>query len=120
MVSLSNAEWKVMDYLWDESPKTIQEMVRHFEGSTNWDRHVLIMMLKRMEAKNAVSHNMKGRSKQFYPIVERNQVSLQETEDFLKRVYKGSIGMMLTTMVKQEKISEEEIRELREILKAKE
>ncbi|MBQ1393643.1 MAG: BlaI/MecI/CopY family transcriptional regulator, partial [Lachnospiraceae bacterium] len=49
-VSLSNAEWRVMDLLWDKNPMTIAQMVQHFEGITDWDRHVIIMMLKRMEA----------------------------------------------------------------------
>lgn len=119
-ISLSNAEWKLMDYLWDENPKTIQDMVKHFEGVTNWNRHVIIMMLKRMEAKNAVSYSVQGRKKYFYPIVEKNYACLKETEDFLNRVYKGNLGLMLTTMVKQEKISQEELEELRNILESKE
>ena len=119
-ISLSNAEWRLMDYLWDENPKTIQDMVKHFEGITNWDRHVIIMMLKRMEAKGAVSHTMQERRKSFYPIVEKNYACLKETEDFLNRVYKGKLGLMLTTMVKQEKISQEELEELREILRSEE
>lgn len=119
-ISLSNAEWKLMNYLWDENPRTIQDMVKHFEGITNWDRHVFIMMLKRMEAKHVVSHTVVGRKKHFYPIIERNDTCLQETEDFLNRVYKGSLGLMLTTMVKQEKIDKEELEELRAILKKEE
>lgn len=119
-IGLSNAEWKIMDFLWDEHPKTIQDMEKHFEGTTNWDRHVIIMMLKRMEAKNAVSHFVEGRKKHFYPIIDKDNACLKETEDFLNRVYKGNLGLMLTTMVKQEKISKDELEELRKILNSKE
>ena len=78
-IGLSNAEWKLMDYLWEESPKTIA-------------------------------------AKHYYPIVEQSQACVQETKDFLERVYKGSMGLMLTTMVKQESISPEDLEELRRIL----
>ena len=44
-----NAEWRLMDFLWDKNPATIADIVHSFEGITNWDRHVVIMMLKRME-----------------------------------------------------------------------
>ena len=115
-VSLSNAEWRVMDLLWDKNPMTIAQMVQHFEGITDWDRHVIIMMLKRMEAKGAVSYHTVGRAKQYYPLVDKNEACVQETEDFLDRVYKGSLGLMLTTMVQQEKISSNELDELRKIL----
>ena len=105
-----------MDMLWDKNPRTIAELVESFRGTTNWDRHVIIMMLKRMEGKKAVSYEVVGRTKHFYPIVEKKQAVLQETEDFLSRVYKGSLGLMLTTMVSQEKISKDELEELRRIL----
>lgn len=115
-ISLSNAEWRLMDYLWDNGAGTISEMEQYFSGITNWDRHVLIMMLKRMEAKGAVAYQKQGRAKQYYPIVEKAQSCVQETKDFLDRVYKGSMGLMLTTMVKQEEISGGELEELRRIL----
>ena len=115
-IGLSNAEWRLMNYLWDKGSGTISEMVQYFNGITNWDRHVLIMMLKRMEAKGAVAYEMQGRAKQYYPIVEKEQSCIQETRDFLERVYKGSMGLMLTTMVKQEEISSSELEELRRIL----
>ncbi len=105
-VSLSNAEWRIMDFLWDKSPATIADMVHYFDGITNWDRHVVIMMLKRMEAKGAVR----------WQVIGREQSCVQETKDFLERVYKGSLGLMLTTMVKQEKIEKKELEELRRIL----
>lgn len=115
-IGLSNAEWRIMDLLWDKNPRTIAELVEAFKGTTNWDRHVIIMMLKRMEGKKAVSYETIGRTKHYYPIADRNQATVRETEDFLDRVYKGSLGLMLTTMVRQEKISKEELEELRRIL----
>lgn len=115
-ISLSNAEWRIMDFLWDKNPATIADMVHYFAGITNWDRHVIIMMLKRMEAKGAVAWQAIGRAKHYYPVIEREQSCVQETKDFLERVYKGSMGLMLTTMVKQEKFDKEELEELRRIL----
>ncbi|MDE6568436.1 MAG: BlaI/MecI/CopY family transcriptional regulator [Lachnospiraceae bacterium] len=105
-----------MNYLWDKNPATIADMVHYFDGITNWDRHVIIMMLKRMEAKGAVAWQTNGRAKHYYPVLEKEQSCVQETEDFLERVYKGSLGLMLTTMAKQEKLAKEDIDELRKIL----
>lgn len=115
-ISLSNSEWRIMDFLWDKHPATIADMVHHFDGITNWNRHVIIVMLKRMEAKGAVAWQTAGRAKHYYPIIEREQSCVQETKDFLDRVYKGSLGFMLTTMVKQETFDKKELEELRRIL----
>ena len=41
---------------------------------------------------------------------------MQETEDFLGRVFRGRMGMMLNTMVRQQALSKEELQELHKIL----
>ena len=42
---------------------------------------------------------------------------MAETENLLQRVYKGSVGMMMNTMIKESAFSQEEIEELYEILR---
>jgi predicted transcriptional regulator len=34
---------------------------------------------------------------------------MRETEDFLNRVYKGSVSMMISTITKQQELTQEEI-----------
>ena len=47
---LSQGEWRIMNLLWKKKNRTIMEMVEDFAGVTDWDKHTLIVMLKRMEA----------------------------------------------------------------------
>ena len=112
MVSLSDGEWKIMNLLWESGGNTITELT----ASTGWDKHIIITMLGRMEKKEAVAHRQGGRAKIFYPLVSRSEVSMQETRGFLEKVYRGSLGMMVNAMVEDQALSEEEIRELSDIL----
>ena len=105
MVRLSEAEWKVMGALWEEAPQTIMQMTRRFQETTGWTKHTIMTFLRRMEAKL------------YYPQIERQEAALQETEDFLERVFEGRMGLMLNTMVEQKALSGKEISELYEILK---
>ena len=41
---------------------------------------------------------------------------MQETEDFLSRVYQGSLSLMVSTMTQKQALSQEELDELYEIL----
>ena len=41
---------------------------------------------------------------------------MQETRGFLQKVYRGSLGMMVNAMVEDQALSEEEIKELYDIL----
>ena len=83
---------------------------------TGWDKHIVITMLSRMEKKGAIAHREGGRAKVFYPLVSKEEVSMQETRGFLQKVYRGSLGMMVNAMVEDQALSEEEIEELYDIL----
>ncbi|MDE6406195.1 MAG: BlaI/MecI/CopY family transcriptional regulator [Lachnospiraceae bacterium] len=115
VVSLSDGEWKIMNLLW-ERESTITELKNELRKETGWDKHIVITMLSRMEKKGAVAHRDGGRAKIFYPLVTREEVSMQETRGFLQKVYRGSLGMMVNAMVEDHALSEEEIQELYGIL----
>ena len=116
-IGLSETEWKLMDELWEEPPKTITQLTRALEEDTGWGKNVIITMLKRLEAKGAVRHEEGERAKQFYPAVSREDTALEETRGFLNRVYGGSLGLMVDAMVNSRSLSDREIEELKEILK---
>lgn len=116
MVNLSDGEWKIMNRLWESEGSTITELTAALQYETGWDKHIIITMLNRMEKKEAIAHRKEGRAKVFYPVVSRGEVSMQETLGFLKKVYRGSLGMMVNAMVEDKALSGEEIQELYEIL----
>ena len=115
-VSLSDGEWKIMNSLWESGESTITELTASLENETGWDKHIIITMLGRMEKKEAVAHRQGGRAEVFYPLVSREEVSMQETRGFLEKVYRGSLGMMVNAMVADQALSEQEIQELYDIL----
>ena len=116
-IGLSETEWKLMDALLEEPPKTITQLTKALEENTGWGKNVIITMLKRLEAKGVVRHEEGERAKQFYPAVSREDTALEETRGFLNRVYNGSLGLMVDAMVNSRSLSDREIEELKEILK---
>ena len=41
---------------------------------------------------------------------------VSETRSFLDRVYRGSVGLMMSTMARRQELTEEDLQELRDIL----
>lgn len=115
-INLSDGEWKLMNLLWQNPPKTITQLTKELEQATGWGRNVIITMLKRLEAKGAVRHEDGERAKLFYPSVERDGAVLEETRGFLNRVYQGSLSLMVNAMVSSSELSDEEIEDLKAIL----
>lgn len=116
-INISDAEWKIMNLLWEEPPKTLTQLTKELHDETGWTKHTIITMLKRLEAKQAVCHEEGEKAKLFYPAISRIETELDETKGFLNRVYEGSLSMMLHSMVSAKALSKKEIDELYEILK---
>lgn len=115
-MELSAGEWKLMNLLWETSPRTITQMVAALRQDTGWTKHTVITMLHRLEAKGAVRFEEGERAKQYYPAVEKAGVALRETENLLERVYGGSLGLLVNALVQQKGITEIERQELYQIL----
>lgn len=115
-INLSDGEWNIMNALWEAAPKTIMQLTAALEGSTGWTKHTIITMLGRMEAKGVVRYEQGIKAKLYYPAVERTETVLGETESFLDKVYSGSLGLMINTMVEKKSLSRDEIDELYAIL----
>ena len=54
-IALSDGEWKLMNLLWEESPRTIAQLVRAMADDTGWSKATIFIMLGRMEEKGAVA-----------------------------------------------------------------
>lgn len=115
-IRLTEAEWNVMECLWEKSPRIGREIVAWLEERMGWKRSTTLTLLRRMEEKGAVGGETSGELKIFYPLITREQAAHQETADFLDRVYKGSLGMMLSAFTKKQHLTKSEIEELRAIL----
>lgn len=115
-ISLSAGEWRIMECLWEQSPRTLTEIVRALGPATGWSKSTIVTMVGRLEAKGAVAYTEGGRARQYSPTIPREQAALQETESLLHRVYRGSVGMMVNTLADGRGLSEEDIAELTAIL----
>ena len=116
-INLTEAEWNVMECLWERSPQTGREVIRQLEEKAGWNRSTTLTLLSRLEAKGAVSSNSEGSKKTFSAVLKREDAAMQETEDFLSRVYKGSLSLLVSAMTKKKSLSKTEIQELYAMLK---
>ena len=116
MKALSEAEWNIMESLWEESPKVGSRIVADLAGRVGWSRSTTLTMLKRMTEKGLIACEDNGRMRVYVPLIERETAVKKETDNFLKRVYHGSASMLVSSFIKKQRLTAEELLELREIL----
>lgn len=116
-IALTEAEWSVMECLWEKSPRTGRETVAWLEQKMGWTRSTTLTMLRRLEAKGAVTGDTNGELKTFRPLIAREEVAIRETENLLDRAYKGSLSLLVSSLTKKQSLPQKEIDELYAILK---
>lgn len=116
MKELSGAEWHVLESLWEGSPKIGSRIAADMAERKGWSRSTTLTMLRRMTEKKLISCDDSGKVKSYMPLVGREEAVKRETESFLNRVYNGSVSMLINGFVEKNKLSAEEIEELRQIL----
>lgn len=116
-IALTEAEWTVMECLWEKSPRTGRETVAWLEQKMSWTRSTTLTMLRRLEAKGAVEGNTEGELKTFRPLVAREEVAFRETENLLDRAYKGSLSLLVSSLTRKQSLPQREIDELYAILR---
>ena len=113
---LTASEWNVLSCLWEDSPRTVMQLVADLGDRVGWAKSTTITTLRRMEEKGLVRAEQSGRGKSYTPAVEREQAATAETRSFLDRVYQGSVGLMMSAMAQRRELSAGEVAELRAIL----
>ncbi|NIK70475.1 BlaI/MecI/CopY family transcriptional regulator [Paenibacillus sp. BK720] len=117
MSRISDAEWEVMKVLWTKSPMSASEVIEDLAGVTDWSPKTIRTLLTRLVQKEVVTYDSKSKPYVYSPLVTEEETTRAETESFLKRLY-GSVALkpMLVNFLKHEKLSKEDIEELKSIL----
>ena len=116
VIMLQPSEWIIMEKLWESNPKTIMQIYHELEDEPGWSKSTVNTLLGRMVKKDIIFYKEGTKAKLYYPNVSRDDVAIAETESLLERVYKGSVSMMLSTLIRNNNLNDEDIKELYQIL----
>jgi BlaI family transcriptional regulator, penicillinase repressor len=117
---ISEAELEVMKVLWSTSPQTANEIIEALEETMDWNPKTIRTLINRLVQKEAVAyHQGTGRMYAYYPLVSQENYLQVETKSLLQRFYGAAFKPLLVNFLKEEKLSSEDIDELKRILDEK-
>ncbi len=111
-VQTTDAEWKIMEVLWDSAPRTMSEITKILEPSTGWTRHTVITLLKRMNDKGSVKVDETGPVKTYTPTITREEASANQTKKLLSNVFGGKASLLINNLVDSGQITVDEMQDL--------
>jgi len=118
--NISDAEWEVMRVVWGRSPISANDVVERVSRRKAWGPATIKTMLNRLVKKGALTFEQEGKRYLYRPKVSQDQCVRSESRSFIQRVFNGAVAPMLNHFVQTQRLSKDEIAELRRILDRKE
>lgn len=110
----TDRELDVMDVLWRRESATVAEVREELEDDLAYT--TVLTVLQTLEEKGHVGHEQEGRAYRYHPVVDRDEAGSSAVSYMLRKVFRGSPRMLLSQLVSDRDLSEEELRELRSLL----
>lgn len=114
--AISDAEWELMQVLWEMSSLTANDVVDRVAAKNRWSPRTVKTLLNRLVKKGALGYQPEGNRYRYFPKITRDACVRQESRSFLRRVFGGQAPAMLAHFVSETPLTPEQIAELRQLL----
>jgi len=118
-MKISDTEWRVMHVVWQWGPVGAAEVIDAVLPETGWSHRTVRTLLNRLVEKGALAAELVDGRNIYRAKVAQPQCVRQESRSFLKKVFHGDAAGLLMHFVENEKMTAEQINELRALLDTK-
>lgn len=113
--NISETEWKIMEVVWQSQGIGFGE-IKNALSDMNWSDSTIKTLIRRLVAKGALEFEENGGSNKYFAVAEQNECRLKETKNLIDRIYNGSVKMLVTNLVNDSNLSEDEAEKLMDII----
>ncbi|MHC4178074.1 MAG: BlaI/MecI/CopY family transcriptional regulator [Planctomycetota bacterium] len=114
--SLGRVQLKIVQVLWEKGRANAREITEALNRQQPIAHSTVQTLLRKLEAKGAVGHDVEDRTFVFYPLVQEDCVKRGAARELVDRVFGGSPAGLLAYLVEDESVSPEELARVRELI----
>jgi BlaI family transcriptional regulator, penicillinase repressor len=115
MERLTSTEEQIMDIVWGMQKALIREVLESLPDPKP-PYTTLASHIRQLEKKGYLDHHAYGNTYQYFPIVTQEAYRQNSTRRLIKQHFDGSAKNFLSFLVKEEKLSEEDLSELKRLI----
>ncbi|MDD7449301.1 MAG: BlaI/MecI/CopY family transcriptional regulator [Phocaeicola sp.] len=119
MKKLTNKEREIMDLYWQHGAMFVRELQEHYDDPQP-HFNTLSTIVRTLEKNGFLAHHQYGGTHQYYAVVSEEEYGKSTLAGVIKSYFDNSYLSAVSSFVKEEKISVEELKELIEKIEAQE
>lgn len=119
-ISIGDAELEIMKVIWkSKEPITSLDIGKEVEDK-GWKKTTIATFLTRLVEKGALSADKQGKLYYYTPLITEKEYRKSQTKNLIKTLYNGSVRDFAVSFFEEQKLSDDDIKELRAIFEDKE
>jgi len=117
MVKLAKREEQIMQVYWELGKAFIKEVIPHLPDPKPHYNSVATMV-KILEDKGFLDHESVGNLYCYFPVITREEYQKHAMKDIVSQYFNNSYPRMLAFFAKEQNLSEEELKEILQMIKS--
>jgi predicted transcriptional regulator len=117
-MGLTSAEEQVMNYIWKLQKAFFKDLMEQFPEPKPAIT-TLNTLLKRMINKGFIAYRLFGNSREYYPLIDKNDYFSKHINNLIKKFFNNSAGQFASFFTSETNLSEEELKNLRQLVNMK-
>jgi BlaI family penicillinase repressor len=115
-MKLTEAEWQIMNALWDQWPATARQIADGLGDEVNWAYTTIKTMLTRLVEKNAVKETKKGNISIYEPILTKAGAQRSALKSLVNQAFDGAFGPLMHFMLEDKTLSKDDKEQLKKVI----
>jgi predicted transcriptional regulator len=117
MEELTKKEEEVMQAVWQLKEVFVKDIIMYLDPTNSIPYNTISSIVRILEKKGYVGYKAFGKTYQYYPLISKMQYRKFSFSRVLDNYFDDSVENLLSFMVKEKKLSAEDIEKIEELIK---
>jgi predicted transcriptional regulator len=114
---IGDVEMEILQIVWSHGEATVQDVLNEILRKRRVAYTSVMTMMRNLSDKGLLKHRSEGRSYVYSAAVNPRTIKRRLLRDTVDKVFGGSSVELIQNLVETEKLSDEEVRELKRIIR---
>jgi len=114
-MQLSNSEEQLMQILWKQKRAFMKDLIEAYDNPKPAIT-TIATLLKRMQDKNFVDYIQMGRSREYFPLVKKQDYFSKQVNGLIKNFFNDSASQFASFFTQETNLTKEELEDLKNII----